>query len=169
MSNPTRNSKPGHPRGYILVETIVAMGLLSISMMVIQGAIRQAIITRGQAEDYTTARFLMEQVVAKIELQPQMQKGSARGPFEGEHGRFSYEWELTKVEVPRPAFPDDMPPAERKQLELMFKGYMGKLRVVIRWARAGQEFEAAGETLLAPEKLWIPPRERAGSAPGRGF
>ena len=169
MSNTTRNSKPRHLRGYILVETIVAMGLLSISMMVIQGAIRQAIITRGQAEDYTTARFLMEQVVAKIELQPQMKTSSDRGPFEGEHGRFSYEWELTKVEVPIPAFPDDMPTVQRKRLELMFKKYMGKLRVVIRWARAGQEFEAAGETLLAPEKLWLPPQTRPGAAPRRGF
>jgi len=169
MNSANGNNTQRHPRGYILVETIVAMGLLSVSMMVIQGAIRQAIITRGQAEDYTTARFLMDQVTAKIELQPEMVEGSDSGSFSGEHKRFRYKWELTKVQVPKPAFPDDFEPRERKRLQRLFKGYMGKLQVVIRWSRAGHKFEAVGETLLSPEQLWIPPSERPEFAAGGGY
>ena len=51
--------------GYVMVETVVAMGLLSVSMVAIHGAVRQTVIARGQAQDYTIARFLLEEIVAK--------------------------------------------------------------------------------------------------------
>lgn len=147
-------------RGYILVETIVAMGLLSISMIVIQSAIRQAIITRGQAQDYTTARFLMQQIVAEREMELETPESSGKGAFEEPYARFSYEWGLTKVKVPRPRIPEDFPSGQLDMLKRTFKGYMGKLRVEIQWTRAGRPFSAVGQTLLRPEQLWLPPEER---------
>ena len=147
-------------RGYIFVETVVAMGLLSVSMLVIQGAVRQAIITRGQAQDFTTARFLLEEVMAERELQPEMPEGSGSGRFDPPNARFAYEWELSKVKVPRPQMPPDLSKDEIEQFKKMFKGYMGKLVATVRWSRAGQEREAVGETLLKPEQLWLPEGQR---------
>ena len=37
--------------------------------------------------------------------------------------------------------------------------YIGKLQVRITWTRAGQDFEAVGETLLRPGQLWTPPED----------
>jgi len=152
--------RQGSIQGYIFVETVVAMGLLSISMLVIQGAVRQAILTRGQAQDYTTARFLMQQTAAEVEIQPELTESSDQGAFAAPYDRFSYAWELTKVDVPKPEIPADIPEGKRKQLEDMFKGYMGKLVVRISWSRAGFEDEAVGETLLKPEQLWQPEKQR---------
>lgn len=146
--------------GYIMVETIVAMGLLSVSIVVIQNAIRQGIITRGQAQDYTTARILLDRMVAEHELQPEVAEGSGEGQFEAPFHRFSYKWNLQRLKVPRPHFPTDMEESERDSLKRMFTGYMGKLYVEIRWSRAGFENYVVGETLLAPEHIWIPADER---------
>ena len=37
-------------RGYIFVETLVAMGILSVSAVVIQESVRQAILARAEAK-----------------------------------------------------------------------------------------------------------------------
>ena len=57
--------------GYILVETVVAMVVLSIGIMTIQSSLRQIIIASGQARDYTQARFLLEELVEKLLFEPE--------------------------------------------------------------------------------------------------
>lgn len=146
------------PAGYIFFETVVAMALLSISMVAIHAAMRQGILARGQAQDYTTARFLLEKVMAEKELQPEMVEDSGRGRFPGEYDRFSYEWEVTKIEIPRPEIPPRLPPEQFKAAEDLFREYMGKITVKISWSRAGHDFEAVGETLIPPIQLWQPPK-----------
>lgn len=147
--------------GYILVETIVSLGLLSVGMIVIQSAIRQAILTRGQAEDYTRARFLLEQIVSEKLIQPELMESKGQGEFKENLSRFSYEWEIGKAEIPRPVIPPTIPPEQRKQLEKEFKGWMGKLHVRISWSRAGIPFEISGDTLFKPEQLWQPPSDKS--------
>lgn len=144
--------------GYILLETIVAMGVLSIGMVAIHGALRQAILTRGQAEDYTTARFLLEEVAAKKEVELELIEGSDRGRFPKPYSRFRYEWEIKKVEVPLPPVPPNLPPevAAHVKEELEKNKFIGKLHVKIHWTRAGMPFDAVGETLLRPGQLWFP-------------
>lgn len=144
--------------GYILVETIVSMGLLSVGMIAINGAVSQAIITRGQAQDYTIARFLMEQIDNEKEIEPSIEAGSGQGVFPGEYSRFSYEWRISPVTFPMPQLPPDMHPELASDLNdtLAKLCRIGKLRIVIRWHRAGLDFEAVGETLLRPGQLWNP-------------
>jgi len=146
--------------GYILVETVVAMGVLSISMLIIHQDIRQAIITRGQAQDFTTARFLLEKVFAEHMAQPLLRENSRSGHFPPPHERFGYEWTISKVSVPMPQLPQDLPgehdEARLEKLREMYKGYMGKLRIHIVWTRSGTQREAIVETLFPPEKLWLP-------------
>lgn len=146
-------------QGYLLVECIVSMALLSISMVFIHAGVQQAIIARGQAQDYTTARFVLERVTADIELQPRIVESQGEGTYT-EDPRFSYTWEISRATVPRPALPADLEEVQRQALERYFTGYMPKLKVVVRWNRAGYAFEAVGETLFGPEKLWVPVEER---------
>jgi hypothetical protein len=144
-------------QGYIFAETVVAMALLSMSALVIQGALRQAIITRGQAQDFNTARFLMEQIASENALQFQQPEGSGSGVFDPPFDRFSYEWELKRVEVPLPPIPPFLPPEVVANVMQNFKDYMGKLTVRIRWNRAGMDVDRVGETLVRPDLLWQPP------------
>ena len=80
-------------RGYIFVESLVAMAILSVSAVAIQEAIRQAIIARGEAMDYTTARFLIEKVMADRMLVFEQPEGGGAGAFDAPFERFSYSWE----------------------------------------------------------------------------
>ncbi len=148
---------PRARRGYIFVETLVAMAILSISILVIQDAVRQAILTRAQARDYTTARFLLERIQARRMLVYEQPEGEGSGTFEEPFERFSYEWRVQRVEVPKPDMPPDMPPEEIKQFNDTFKGFLGRLTVKVRWNRAGTDFDATAETLLRPELVWVLP------------
>ena len=144
-------------QGYIFAETVVAMALLSVSALVIQGALRQAVIARGQAQDYTTACFLLTKIASEHALQLKQPEGSGAGVFEPPYERFSYEWELKRVEVPMPELPMLLPPEVLSIILQNLQDYMGKLTVRISWQRAGIEDECLGETLLRPELLWQPP------------
>ncbi|MBI2431510.1 MAG: prepilin-type N-terminal cleavage/methylation domain-containing protein [Candidatus Hydrogenedentes bacterium] len=145
--------------GYILVETLVAMALLSVCMLVIYNSLRDAALMRGLAEDYTTARFLLEQVATEHELQPEVVEGSGSGAFPVPDHRFSYSWQLTRVPVPMLDIPPQVTPEQQAQLDKGFKKFMGRLSVRIRWDRAGTAHEVTGETLLQPGQLWTPPSQ----------
>lgn len=145
--------------GYIFVETLVAMGILSVSGIVIQESLRQAISARAQAQDFTTARFLLEKVAGERVLKFQQPEGRGEGRFPEPYERFSYEWDYRKVDVPLPALPAYLELHERLMFEELYVDYMGMLRVYIRWSRGGADFEVCGETLLVPELLWLPEDE----------
>lgn len=146
--------------GYILFETIVALGLLSIGMLAIHNSMSQAMFMRARAQDFTTARFLLEEIMAERELPPEVQASTGEGQFDGENARFSYRWEISKIEVPTPPLPPMLTPQEREQFEKRFKRYMGKISVTVSWARRGFDYEMTGETLIPPERLWLPKSER---------
>ncbi len=145
--------------GYIFVETIVAMGVLSLSTLVIQGALRQAILTRAQAQDYTTARFLLEQVAGEQALLFQQPEGSGSGTFSAPYEAYAYSWKRERLDIPYPDRVGSLFPEERLRFEEKFVKYMGKLTVTVTWQRAGAAFEARGETLLRTDLLWLPPEE----------
>ena len=146
--------------GYILFETIVALGLLSVGMIGIYNAMNQALYMRARAQDFTTARFLLERVIADRELQPEVQESRGEGQFEGADAGFSYRWEITKVEVPTPPLPPMLPPDELQQLQKRFKRYMGRISAQVFWSRRGYDYEVSTETLIPPEIFWIPEAER---------
>lgn len=143
-------------RGYILVETMVAMGVLSISMLTIQQAVREAMLTRAMAEDLTTARFLMEEIMNGLIILPELEEGSSQGDFGAEFSRFSYTWRVSKAEVPRPELPEFVPEQMRESLTRQYKGFIPKVSVTVSWTRLGQQREITAQTLLPPEQLWLP-------------
>ncbi|MFP4499615.1 MAG: hypothetical protein ACLFTT_01320 [Candidatus Hydrogenedentota bacterium] len=142
--------------GYILFETIVALGVLSVSIFTIYQGTRQALFLRARAEDFTTAQFLLEQVLEKQLLQYQLTESRGRGRFPGADRRFSYTWEISKVEVPLPPLPQQLPEEARARFLEQYKRFMGKLSVVISWRRSGMDYEIKAEELMPPEQIWLP-------------
>ena len=151
-------------RGYILIEAVMSMALLSLGLVAIQGAIRQTIIVRGQARDYTQARFLIEETLARLEIesndsgQPQLVEGSQSGDFEGDFSRFAWKWTISRAYVPPPPIPPDIPPEEAEAFRLSVN-YVVKVEVTVSWKRGDNSYEETFETLWPPEKLWVPPPE----------
>ena len=148
------------PRGYILVETITAMAILSISAMTVQRALQVAIQARGLAQDFTTAQLLLDTLVADLSLQPRIALGATDiGDFPPPHERFHFAWRLDQVDIPLPELPPGLPPAQITAAQQAYLAYMGKLHVEIAWSRAGEPFQIVGETLLGPNQAWQPPAE----------
>lgn len=140
-------------RGYILVEAVMAMMVLSVSMVTLQAGLRQGIFVRGQARDYTEARFLLDNIIAKLNLQPQLVESSSSGNYMGE--KYHWEWQVSKIDLPVPPMPASAPvDMEPKPLPVT---YIAKVRIKITWSRWGRDFEEQAETLWAPERLWQPP------------
>lgn len=141
--------------GYILLECLMALSILSIGTIVIHRDLRETIAVRGQAQDYTHARFLLEQLVAKLELQPMLMEKSASGRFEGSLSRFSWKWKVSKVELPMPPIPPEIPPEEAARLKLNAP-HLTRIEATVSWKRSGRRFEETVETLWDPEKLYVP-------------
>ena len=151
--------------GYILIEATVALVLLSIGSVTVHRTIQEAIRTRGQAQDYTRVRFLLDQVVAELEIQPELTEHSAQGRFEGEHSRFSWDYEVRRVDVPLSGRHPLAPPegAEVEPFEYPEdQEYLAHVRATVSWTRSGRAFSESYETLLGPHKLWQRPRGEPG-------
>lgn len=143
--------------GYILVETMVALVLLALGSWAIHGTIRQAILARGQAQDYTQVRFLLEEVVAKLEMQPLLRQGAEQGVFGGELSRFSWESTVKRVNVPSPARQSaGFAPGRGRQAVEYPAEYLTHIHATVTWTRGGREFSESFETLFRPSKLWEP-------------
>lgn len=145
--------------GYLMVEAIVAMGLLSITMVTIHAGMRQAFIALGESEDFTIARFLLEDLMGAIEMQKTVKEDHQSGKFPGEHNRFNYDWRVRKVRLTPPAMPQDMTPEMREVFRNKFKPYVGHIQVTISWNRGGRPYKITGQTVFSPENLWLPEGE----------
>lgn len=150
MTHPARNG------GYIMLEAAVALVLLTAGVYAVHGTIRQAIEARGQAQDYTKARFLLQEVLADLEMQPLLkEEPEQRGRFPSPNERFSWSYTVRRVDVPLPPAPS----VNGRELLYPMK-WLGHIRVTVYWQRGGQDFEESFETLVATEKLWQPKDRR---------
>lgn len=148
-----------HLRGYILVEAVTAMAVLSITAVAVQRAVHTAALARGLAQDYTTAQFLLDRLVADQSLQPRIAAGeSHEGVFPPPHERFSYRWSLEKLDITMPEPPLALAPEQRAALTSGLLNFMGKLHIEVTWNRGGEQFSADGETLLSPDRVWVDPQ-----------
>jgi hypothetical protein len=152
--------------GYILIETAVALALLSAGSFAVHRTIQEGIRTRGQAQDFTRARFLLDQTMANLLSQPILTERHRSGRFGGLDDRFSWTADVGRVNVPPPRAPlrprkDGRPFSTFEFLD--GADYLARVRVTLSWARSGQDFSESYETLLGPERLWQPPRPRPGS------
>lgn len=135
--------------GYILFESLMAMLILSISISVIQRGMQQAIIVKGQSQDYATAQFLLQELMAELEEQPVLSEGIERGRFRGDVSRFAWEREVRRLDMPK--VPSKQGPVRPPAW------YMAHLRVTVSWTRRNESYSESLETLLPPERLFVPP------------
>lgn len=150
----------GNRAGWVLVETLVALIVLSIGVIAVNRAMQEGLVTRAMARDYTQARFLLEQVMGELELQPILAEGARKaGDFGEAHPRFSYAWAVSRVDIPQPALPPRARTALVQPVELPVS-YLGKITATVLWTRAGRSFQRTAETLVAPERLFIEEAER---------
>lgn len=140
--------------GYILLEALVAMGLLSVSLLVIHRDLQQAVQVRALARDFTQARFLLEQVMADVALQAQLPESERTGTFPAPLTRFSWRWKVSKLALPAPQVaPQQL--ANYPGLALPCS-YMMKVEAWVSWERNGVTRQEKAETLYPPEKLFVP-------------
>lgn len=144
--------------GYILLEALVALTLLGVISYSIHGTFQQALMTRGQAQDYTRARFLLEKVVADQQLQPLVVERADDGFFDGEENdRFQWEYQIKKIRLPKPPEPTTPPPPGTSRPPFRYPldgGFLVHIVATVSWTRGGQEFSESIETLFSPQKLW---------------
>lgn len=147
-------------RGYILIETLVALTVLSISAFTLQRVIGQAALMQALSHDYTTVQHLMENTIARMLLENMMlEEKTESGAFPAPYDRFAYTVEVSRITVPRPELPSSIDPREREQLESRYRDQIPKLRLEITWTRGGFEYSRAAETLLTGSQLWLPPEQ----------
>jgi hypothetical protein len=144
-----------------MIEAVVAIAVLSVGAFAIHRTIQEAIRTRGQAQDFTRARFLLDQVISDLLIQPQLREEARSGSFSGEDARFSWQWSVRRVDPPAPRVPLKPPPKGAGPVTPIKypdgTDYLAHVRVEIHWQRSGLPFSEPYETLLAPERLWQPP------------
>lgn len=138
--------------GWVLIETLVAMVLLSVGVMAINRALVEALRTRAIAKDYTAARFLLDEKMGELEMQPMLNEGdSGAGQFKAQE-QFSFSWSVARVDLPTPPIP-----AELQQFFLepptLPEPHLGRISVTVMWTRAGREFNATGETLISAKRI----------------
>jgi hypothetical protein len=161
----TAAREPGRRRnecGYILLEAAIALVLLTVGAYAVHGALRQAILTRGQAQDYTAAKFLLEQVISDIEFQPFIAPEKKEGRFEGEYDRFSWTAEVNTIDIPKPEVrlnPEAEGDLDPEALKLQTPA-LAHVIATIAWQRGGQTFTETMETLFDYQKLWIEKEEQ---------
>ena len=78
--------------GWVLIETLVAMVLLSVGVLAINRALRESLQTRAIAKDYTTARFLLDEKMGELEMQPVLNEGDGGTGIYKDQERFSFSW-----------------------------------------------------------------------------
>ncbi len=142
------------------METMVAMAVLSIGIVTVNRALYQVLLTRAVAQDYTVARYFLEQTIAPYELQPILVETVDEGTFGEAYPRFRWDVRVDAIEVPLPALPPELPEEMREALEADFR-YMGRVTARVHWTRAGTHYRRTAVTLISADRIWIPEVELA--------
>lgn len=151
--------------GWILIETLVALTVLSIAGVALNRALFQAQVTRAQARDYTQARFMLERLISELEMQPVLVAGTESGDFGDAHPVFTWTRTAERIKTPPPAtavpFSQLPPGASLPVLAL------GKLTATVHWTRNGRPFDESVTTLIPAQRIVVP-EEDAHDAEPRG-
>jgi hypothetical protein len=146
--------------GYLLFEAIVAIAVLSVGVLGVNAAFRQALLTRAIADDYTRAAFLLDRVIAPLTLQPVLAVGGDQGDFGRDEAlrRFRWRTEVERVEVPLPELPPQLQENYREQVERETAS-LARITATVTWTRAGSTYERTAATLFPGNRLWAPKPE----------
>lgn len=148
------------PKGYVLLEAIGALVVLSVGIVGIHQAMQEAVTTRAQARDYTQARFLLDELVAGIVLKPTLMEGQFQGEYEGDLSRFRWEYSVARVDLPGTEQTVVRPPGATRPITIDPPvKYMGRIEASVTWTLRNRTYEVKTQTLCQPEKLPAPSDE----------
>ena len=89
-------SKIRNQKGVTLLEVLVAVTIAGVVFVVLLSGFGTNIRTTGTAEDYTTASFLVKDLMTKIELQKELKAGKEQGDFGKDFPNFKWSTEIEK-------------------------------------------------------------------------
>lgn len=139
-------------RGFVLIESLVALAVLSIGVIAVNRAMSEALTARALARDYTEARFLIEQKMGDLEAQPVLYDGAESGDFGQARPRFRWERTVEKIRVPEAETPQGVTPGVAFVYEAPVP-FLVKISVTVRWTRARREYAETFQTLAGPDKV----------------
>jgi hypothetical protein len=118
-------------------------------------------VARAQARDHTHARFMLEQLMSELEMQPLLVEGTASGDFGKAHPRFRWERRVDKVPLPPPQLPGTVVQQMRQEFKPPVT-YLGQITVTVRWTRAGRDFIETAQTFFSDSRLYVPELPQTG-------
>lgn len=119
-------SRFNNQKGVTLLEVLVAVTIAGVVFVVLLSGFGVNIRTTGTAEDYTTASFLVRDLMTKLELQKEIKAGKEQGDFGKDFPDYRWSTEIEK---------DPSLPYYRVTARVFFK-------------RSGTERELSGNTVL---------------------
>ena len=125
--------KARKPRGFTLIEVVVAMAILGISLVLVIELFSGGLRLGRASEEYTKASYLARLKLEEISLSDQMEEGSEEGEFDR-----TYRWrvEVKKIDLLPSIFETDYkPPVDFYQIQ-----------VRISWKSGNKEKETQLET-----------------------
>lgn len=147
-------------RGYVLLETVGALVVLSVGIVGVHQAMREAVMTRAQARDYTQARFLLQALVAQVELQPLVYPGEYQGAYADSLSRFRWKYKVDLVQLPemQPSVQAVPRPSRGRPMIVRRQPvtHMGRITAEVSWTLRNQEYSQRTQTLMQPEKVFRP-------------
>lgn len=150
--------------GFTLLEIMVAVSILTMSLLVILDLHGTTLLKSGRAENVTQAVMLARLKLAEIQLD--LEKDISKGEFPGDNktmeGTFDepyekYKWEVAirKVEIPVPPQPESSD-EEGAGMDMMLSAFktiaeqIGKaareVRITVKWDELGEEQSISAAT-----------------------
>ena len=136
-------------RGFTLLEVMVAIAILSISLIVLLSYTGNTMNTSLRAEQMTIATMLARQKMADIETD--LNKGMRRnefpdekseeGTFEAPYEDFAWEMEVRKVDLPAPVTgePGSLQDVIGKNLTKQISNTVRELKLIVKWGEPEDE------------------------------
>lgn len=155
-------------RGYVLVEVVVSMMVLTVGILSVSRSFSVATIARGLSQDYTDSRYLaaerMWKTIAMSEAGT-LTLGSAQGKFPVPWQKFSWELKVEETTIPyevsvkitrvdepqRGSRGRNRNPAPR--VEEQPEKFFARAVITLKWKRRNVEYQRWVATLVPPIDL----------------
>lgn len=92
MSRPLQARRP---RGFTLLEVMIALAILAVSLVVLLGLRNRDVQLQAYARDLTRATLLARQMAAGVDLEGEPELGFVQGDFGDAQPGFSWERQVT--------------------------------------------------------------------------
>ncbi|MFH1854074.1 MAG: prepilin-type N-terminal cleavage/methylation domain-containing protein [Candidatus Omnitrophota bacterium] len=90
--------RKGSNKGFLLLEAMVSIAILSIGLVVILSSFTRSIRAKELSEDYFKAGLLLEEKIFELSTAPDIEEGVSEGVFSDFGNRFSWSLIVARLE-----------------------------------------------------------------------